>query len=408
MDEKIPNPSPNNVTQLEQQLQAKQKEVTSLQEITHSINENLSSEKLFKIYEFTLRGQYGVEQAVVFLKDDSWKCVCNYGTKKTFTDFDVEKNLVVNDKNNSEILKEFELFIPVKHKEIPLAFALLNGIKSDSEKSKADRIQFIQTITNIIVVAVENKRLFKRQLEQEAMKKELELAAQMQSFLVPEELPKDSEIEFGAIYLPHKEVGGDYYDVIKLNEQETIFCIADISGKGTAAALLMSNFQANLRALVLQNYPLDRLIHLLNQKVRDISKGEKFITFFIGKYNFYYRKLQYVNAGHNPSILKNGNEIILLEKGSTILGVFDKLPSVNVQKIVLKKNAFILNYTDGLTDLENEQGVHFEMERIIEFFKTSTDFSPDEFNKKLIEYINIYKGKTVFPDDITLLSCVIF
>ena len=108
-----------------------------------------------------------------------------------------------------------------------------------------------------------------------------------------------------AFYRPHFEVGGDYYDVVKMGKDQFGFCIADVSGKGISAALLMSNFQASLRALFTKEISLYQLIEKLNERVFDTAKGEKFITLFIARYNVVTRTLEYVNAGHNPPIFYN-------------------------------------------------------------------------------------------------------
>ena len=207
-----------------------------------------------------------------------------------------------------------------------------------------------------------------------------------------------------AEYLPHKEIGGDYYDCIWLNEDELVFCVADISGKGIAAALLMANFQANLRALIKQDVSLEIFVHLLNENVKHITKGEKFITLFLAKVNLKDRTLAYVNAGHNPPLLCNANSITQLDKGCTILGMFDHLPIIQVDELDFQNGALILTYTDGLTDLENEENEFFEMERLIEFAKTNIDEEPEEFNRKLMQKLKAFKGKRSFVDDITILT----
>lgn len=414
MEETLTKAFQNNVAQLEQLLQAKQMEINSLLEVTQSINNNLSADKLFRIYEFTLRGQLGVEKAVVFFNDNRWKIVCNYGTKNNYEYFNIEKEILSSQSMNElkksglTIFQEFTNVLPVYHKKTPLAFVFIPEIKGLNEKSKEEKLKFIQTITNIIVVAVENKRLFKRQLEQEAMKKEMELAAQMQALLIPSVLPNDKKIEMSAVYIPHHEIGGDYYDYVYLNKDELVFCIADISGKGIPAALLMANFQANLRACVYQEIPFKQLIPLLNRKVLEIAKGEKFITLFIAKYNSKTRKLSYVNAGHNPSLLYNKKKISYLKQGSTLLGVFEEIPFVNVEEITLGKNAFLVNYTDGLTDTEDELGNRFEEKGVEEFFKKHKSPAPQEFVNQIIRHLTNFKGKNLFSDDITVLCCKIF
>ena len=137
----------------------------------------------------------------------------------------------------------------------------------------------------------------------EGVEKELELASEMQSMLFPRKLPNDEKMDVDALYQAQHQVGGDYYDFIRLNENEVAFCIADVSGKGVSAALLMANFQANLRALFKTTSSLNEIVTDLNRLVNENAKGEKFVTLFIAKYNYITRFLTYINAGHNPPIL---------------------------------------------------------------------------------------------------------
>jgi sigma-B regulation protein RsbU (phosphoserine phosphatase) len=236
------------------------------------------------------------------------------------------------------------------------------------------------------------------------MEKELKLAADMQNMLVPSSLMNNEKIEAAAFYKPHKDIGGDYYDFIKINESEVVFCISDISGKGVAAALLMANFQANLHAIVGRDYPLEKVVEILNKKVAEITRGEKFITLFIAKYNFETRLLSFVNAGHNPSILYMDGKVEILEKGSTILGMFDVLPFINVGEITLSKNAVVVNYTDGLTEASNVKEELFDLDGLISFVEKNHFKPMSEFNTTLLEQIYLFKGDKPFDDDITLLT----
>jgi sigma-B regulation protein RsbU (phosphoserine phosphatase) len=111
-------------------------------------------------------------------------------------------------------------------------------------------LNFTQALANILVVALENKRLGRRQLEQEVLKREMEIASQVQQLLFPATLPNTDFLKAEVTYIPHSRVGGDYYDLIASGEDKIYFCVADVSGKGMAAALLMSNFQAALRTLL--------------------------------------------------------------------------------------------------------------------------------------------------------------
>jgi len=409
-------PIVNNPSGIEQLLQTKQLEVNSLLEVTQAINNNLSAPELFRIYEFILRAQIGIEKLCVFIKgvkSDEWEMITNYGAGQPEEDLDVIKtlihlqNITPSEEIENDFVRSFQMIIPANHKNRPLAFALL-GWDTKKKELDEDNMKFIQTITNIIAVAIENKKLFNAQLEQEGMRRELELAGQMQNLLIPKSLPKNDQVEMAAVYLPHDEVGGDYYDVFQIDEDHLGICIADISGKGIAAALLMSNFQATLRALIYQNFPLATLISILNRRIVNITEGEKFITVFVGIYNRKTRKMHYINAGHNPPYLYQNNKIQKLEKGSTIIGMFDNLPSIEEAEIDITKNALLLFYTDGLVDLENEQGVSFPTAEIRAFISDNIELNVEEFKDRLVQRLDEYRGTKMYTDDITILVCRIF
>ena len=164
--------------------------------------------------------------------------------------------------NASELgLEGVDIIVPVYNNNVHIAFVLIGDIEEEGEGMSPvlKHLNFIQTLSSIIIVAVENIRLFNESLRQEALKKELELAARMQKMLIPDnsQMPKNPKIVVNGFYFPHYEVGGDYYDCIRLSETKTGFCIADVSGKGISAAILMSNFQASLRALFTSDIELE-------------------------------------------------------------------------------------------------------------------------------------------------------
>jgi sigma-B regulation protein RsbU (phosphoserine phosphatase) len=221
-------------------------------------------------------------------------------------------------------------------------------------------LNFIQTISSIIIVAIENIRLFRESLRQEALKKELELAARMQKMLIPDNshMPKNPLLIVSGFYYPHYEVGGDYYDCIRLSETKTGFCIADVSGKGISAAILMSNFQASLRALFTKDITLESLVHKLNSIVVINAAGEKFITLFVARYDHSTGVLEYINAAHNPPVLYNTitGEISHLHSSCVGIGMLDEIPSVVTSVLVIHDYTKIVCYTDGLSELKGEDG----------------------------------------------------
>lgn len=396
----------------ERLLAIKQQQIDSLLEITRAVNNNMPITALARIYENILHAQLGVKQIALFIKEvaDKWICITpgelsgsilNYDVQTRFSHFGFTTSVAAI---KDETLSDFEFLIPVTHKKEPIGFALIGAFGNEASDTKEEKLKFIQTITNVIVVANENKKLFKSQIDQLVMQKELKLAADMQNLLVPSKLPNNDYIEASAFYKPHKNIGGDYYDFVQINENEIAFCISDISGKGIPAAILMANFQANMRILLTRKYSLQQFIEVLNSKVLEITKGEKFITLFIATYNQKTRVLTYVNAGHNPSILHTNGEIQLLDKGCTILGMFDSLPYINYGQVKTEPGSILVNYTDGLSEATNNDGRLYEIEGLIDFTNQNSNLSLTDFNTKLLDHVMAFMQDTDFDDDITLLT----
>ena len=285
----------------------------ALLDITLSINANLPTEDLLSKYENILRNNLGIGKILIFMRSDTWECLLNGGFPKYFEKIDVESRLL----NLTEIacgasdlgFEGVDIIIPVYNNNVHLAFIFIGDIEEEGEGMSPvlKHLNFIQTISSIIIVAIENIRLFKESLRQEALKKELELAARIQKVLIPDNshMPKNPRVVVNGFYYPHYEVGGDYYDCIKLSDTKTGICIADVSGKGISAAMLMSNFQASLRALFTHDVYLETLMHKLNSIVTVNAAGEKFITFFVARYDHVSGVLEYINAAHNPPVLYN-------------------------------------------------------------------------------------------------------
>lgn len=391
----------------------KELQLNALLEITQAINNNLSEESLYKIYNFTLRSNLNIQKLALFVLDDEWSCKVSFGTKKHFN----RANLLPEFKTIQDIthLKEFEacdftvfdIIIPVAHKSTTLALVFVGGLEKDDYQNE-DGIKFIQALSNIIIVAIENKKLVRKQLVQESFRKELEIASDVQQFLFPDKLPYTETLKIEASYLPHDMVGGDYYDYIPINKNQFLICVADVSGKGIPAALMMSNFQASLRTLLRQTPNLTDIIEALNFQVLENTKGEKFITFFAAIYDIRLKTMVYVNAGHNPPILldrKNG--LRMLEEGSTVLGAMHPLPFLNEGFITGIDDFLLFCYTDGLTETVNEQGQEFGAEKLLEYFKFDETFTKDlkVIHQDIIVALDNFKGRKGYHDDITMLSC---
>lgn len=395
--------------QLERDLHLKQLQINSLLSITQAINNNVSAKGLFDMYRNFLQLELSIKKMAFFVIDDGlWKCETALGITEEDLKIDIStffKNYTRStalSENANALIKHFDVVIPVLHKDTPIAYTFLGGF--DGKEDRYSKIQFITAITNVIAVAIENKRLFKQQVEQASLKNEMKLAKDMQLSLVPQTPPKNNFFDLSFIYEPHFSVGGDYYDFIEFDEK-IMFCVADISGKGLAAAILMSNLQANLRSLIRKRDTPERFITTLNAAIYRITQGEKYVTFFIAEYTPATRMLRYINCGHTRPILVREGEVTLLDKGGFFLGYFQDLPSeIEIGEVEIPPNSMIVAYTDGITDTKNEKEEFWGDDALIEFCLDNAQLSASDFKKKIVIDLAAFKGNGEYPDDLTLLA----
>ena len=405
------------VLSLENQIEFQEFKLTSLLEITNAINTKQSVETLTKILGFILKEQLGFSKFILLHKQETWHTLLKTGVKGSLKEDEIIANLArfkeitSIESSPSEIIAQFDSIVPVFHQKAPLAYLLISGesLKKNPSSETINNMRFIQTLANIIVVAIENQRMMHVSIKQARLKKELEVASEMQKMLFPSDLPSNRKLDVHAKYTSRHQVGGDYYDFIQLSEDEYIICIGDVSGKGISAAMLMANFQATLRALYsYQQFELDFLIEELNKKVMKNAKGEKFITFFIAKYNIETRKLTYINAGHNHPFLTNGKTFELLDKGTIGLGMLEDLPFLKVGSLYLEPNSTLVMYTDGIIELENEKNEFFELDRLIKLVHNYYPLKMEDLNNIIFSKLDEWRASRNYVDDTAIFSCRFF
>ncbi|MBV6439617.1 MAG: hypothetical protein EPGJADBJ_01262 [Saprospiraceae bacterium] len=401
------------IEKLEREVNLKQLQINSLLTITQAINENVAADGLFNMYSSFLRWEIGIRKMALFFKEaGKWECMSSSGIDEKLLEHDVNAELAGFrskqgvEGSNHPLIREFDLVIPVMHKNEPIAYAFVGGFGDDDDVY--NKVQFVTTITNVIAVAIENKRLFKQQLRQEVLNREVEVAAEIQRTLVPSRLPSGKKYQLSSIYKPHFAVGGDYYDVVEYPDGKIAFCIADITGKGVSAALLMANFQANFHALITRRATLEEIVREMNAAVYRVTQGDKFITLFLAKYDPADRTLNYINAGHTPPLLLTQGEVTPLKNGCTVLGWLPELPFLEIGGLCLTDEALIFSYTDGLTDVRNKAGEELGEEKLIAFLRENDCSTAKELNTKLLAFIEQYRERQPYPDDITVLTCKVF
>jgi sigma-B regulation protein RsbU (phosphoserine phosphatase) len=385
----------------------------ALLDITLSINANLPTEELLSKYELILRNNLGIGKILIYKHSLKWECILNGGFPKELeTAIDVESQLLkfteTAFRSDGLGIEGVEILIPVYNNKKPLAFVLIGDIEEEGEgvSPVIKHLSFIKTISSIILVAIENIRLFGESLKQEAIKKELELAARMQQKLIPDNrtMPQNDHFVVTGFYYPHYEVGGDYYDCIRLSDSMTGLCIADVSGKGIAAAILMSNFQASLRALFTHDIELPLLIQKLNNFIIANATGEKFITFFVARYDHMRGLLEYINAGHNPPVLFDTvtGQVTHLNSLCVGIGMIDEIPPVREEIIKISNDSKLVCYTDGLSDLKGDDGKEILTREIVRHI---TNSNPVESNiREMLNKLGIPDDNPDLFDDVSIIA----
>ncbi|MDQ3290318.1 MAG: PP2C family protein-serine/threonine phosphatase [Bacteroidota bacterium] len=398
---------------MKKELDLKKLELSALLEVTQAINGNLTDQDLYKIYHFTLLAQLQISRLGLFVLEDTWECKVNFGTNYNFLNTTslppaitcLTEISYITDLNLDAQWNEFETVVPILQNRKILAFVLIGN--SQAYYSTLGALSFVQTLSNIILVAMQNRRMARLRLAEEAIRNEIKIAREVQAMLFPKSLPNDDAVAVHASYLPHSSIGGDYYDYVPIDEDRFLFCIADVSGKGVPASLLMSNFQAGLRTVLRQSPNLLTVVNELNHLIYCNAIAEKFVTAFFGIYNRRTNVLSYVNAGHNsPVLLHEDNTVQLLTEGCTMLGIFEALPFISVTEVPIPKKSLIMCYTDGLTEVFNTDEDEYGLENTIKFLQNYRNLPLPTLHEELLEEIKAHnQGSTSFHDDITLLSC---
>lgn len=249
-----------------------------------------------------------------------------------------------------------------------------------------------------------------KEFEKLNIHKELEIAKQVQKSFLPEKDFSNSFADTCGISLPAKTIGGDYYDFI-LHDGNLYFTVADVSGKGISASMIMSSLKTSLQTLIETGADLKTIVKKLNTITINTTPPAMFITMFLAKYDFSRQTLFYCNMGHNPPILtKHNGEIEYITSGTSILGMLPEL-DIEIGKIELNKNDLLFCYTDGLTESMNPLGEQFEESRLIDIILETTsdkaNRSAQTTAKKAVEAVKNFRNSAPQSDDITIVSLLV-
>ncbi|NOR14419.1 MAG: SpoIIE family protein phosphatase [Candidatus Aminicenantes bacterium] len=266
-----------------------------------------------------------------------------------------------------------------------------------------DDLRLLTLLSNLAAVKIENAMLFEQALEKEKMEKELALAAQIQQDLLPKTSPDFNNYEIVGVNLPCYLVGGDYYDYVIIDEDRIAVVIADVSGKGVSASLLMASLRAALHAEISPDYDIKKMAAKLNNFVHSSSSSNSFISFCYCELNRQNGEIRYINSGHNPPIIIDKKKgIKRMETCGLCLGMFPK-QEYEPKTLVLNPGDTALLDTGGFTESRNAQNEEFSEEGLIRLLKKSTKLSAGEIITNICEALKDFTTGTAPFDDMTLV-----
>lgn len=384
-------------------LDVKKQHLSAVLQVSGALTQNLPLVELFNIYQDILTEQLGIDRMLFYVfENNQWQVLRSYNCNSE--EYDIQAYLDITsvpDLSKRSLLKDFEAYFSIKLNFQSLAFVFLGGINKENIEPKNERLELIKSLSYLMMTSIENKRLIKEEVEKIYYQKEISNATIAQMMLLPIEAFETTGLKAYFNYVPHKDIGGDYYDIFEIKPNKYVFCMCDVAGKGISAGLIMSNFQATFRIYAAQNIPIQELISVLNEKAYITTKGEKQITLILGFIDLNENYIEYINAGHNPAFLIRGTELIELKKGSTFIGMFDELFSIESEKLPLHSGDVLFTYTDGLTDIVNDKDEEFTVDKLKTYVMENCNKEVIDFINDLHVHIYNYKNNRPHPDDIS-------
>ncbi len=295
-----------------------------------------------------------------------------------------------------------EIIVPMQIQGKTKGLIILGRRINNIDYTDAD-IEFIFSVGSLAIISMENRRLFKEALEKQKLEEELDIAREIQRNLLPQKIPNYNNFEIAAVNVSSKQVGGDYYDIIELDNDDCCVAIADVSGKGVPASLLMANMQAFLQVICRQKIPLDTSTGLINDLISKNTSDGRFITFFWGILNDITKTFNYVNAGHNPPLLIRNGTITKLEIGGMILGVMKTMMPYKSESIQLQKDDVLVMFTDGISEAMNKKSEEFSDEALEKLSLEMAGASAETILKGIQSEVQKFADGANQSDDITLV-----
>ncbi len=411
-----------------QKLKIAVEELAILNDIATAITSTQSLEKIVALIVQRCIKHLKVEQGVVMLldeqdtekpfqtmirKQDSSPNILPYRFDSQITGWMLKNKspLLINDLKNDERFKFTDetdlpvktlLSVPMSLKGKMIGLLTLFNKKSESGFSSDDQ-RLLSIIAAQSAHVIEHARLLQKEQELFKLEEEYRMAKEIQLNILPKQIPAIEGYDIFAINISAKEVGGDYYDFIKLTGNRIAFCLGDITGKGLPAAMLMANLQATLRGQALTQKNVSDNIKNSNVLLFNSTAENRFATLFYGELDFVNHTITYCNAGHDAPVSLFENNITRLTEGGLLMGCFDFAEFEQKDKQI-EPGELLLIFSDGVTEAMNSNNEEFGEEKLISIVKSNQDLKVKELIEKIVAEVRVHSSKVEQSDDITLLA----
>lgn len=400
-------------------LDRKNQLLTTLFEINREFTTLLDKDEILKFLSLRLMGQLTVTKFALLMKNGHGTFDLTLNRLQVTTEQVVALNAAYQAQHEqyhnhadialgtcSTLVPSCALMVPMKVQNETKGLLLVGG-KMNRQPFRAEEENFLEALAGTAMTALENARLFHEEIEKKRLEEELNIARQIQNGLLPTELPSLDGFDLAAFSLSSKQIGGDYYDVIPISaaNEEFMLVIADVSGKGTPAALLMANTQAALRVLTPLQLPMPEMVSRLNDMLFANTSSDKFVTFFAAKLNLLAKTLTFVNGGHNPPLLLHSDGTLdLLSEGGLVLGIMETIMPYEEKTVTLRAGDTVLMYTDGVSEALSPASEEFTEERTEASLRASAAEPAQAIVARMLADIETHVAGASQSDDITMIA----
>jgi serine phosphatase RsbU (regulator of sigma subunit) len=329
--------------------------------------------------------------------------------KKEVTIYDIQENPVFEDER--EACKEaFDrlgatLLIPLIYED-ELTGVISLGRKKSGKFYRREDINLLNTLANQGAVAIENARMVDEVIEKERMEEELSIARDLQVSMLPAECPQIAGLEIAAFSVSAREVGGDFYDFIEMDEQKAGFVIGDVTGKSVSGALVMSASRSVFRMLSESQLTVAESMIRANRRLKKDVKTGMFVALLYAVLNGQGKSVSLCSAGQTQPVhysAKSGQAALVETEGDTFpLGILDEV-NYEETRLQLAAGDKMIFYTDGIVEAMNEQSEMFGFERLLEIVQKSVSNTADELLQEIIDAVKDFTGNAPQHDDLTAI-----